>query len=137
MPESDARDLSGAGQHVVCKRRRERLAVLIERHFLKQRGSDSLSGTTDGLSFDDHRVNPAPAVLRYDVVENLDRTEIAVDLDYHAVRTVAVLTGVYFGLESRSDLHAGRIDTGRQPLWGDVPNRRNVTYRDVPRLSVE
>ena len=57
------------GRQVVGERRGERLAVRVERHFLKQRGADTLRGAADNLAIHDHRVQQHAAVLDDDVVQ--------------------------------------------------------------------
>ena len=77
----DRRHLGRARQHVVGKRRSERLPLRVERHLLVERGADALRGAAEHLPVDDHRVHQRAAVLDDDVVEDLDRAGLGVDRD--------------------------------------------------------
>ena len=69
----------GAGQQVVGERRRQRLALRVERHLLVERGADALRRAAEHLAVDDHRVHQRAAVLDDHVVEDLDVAGLGVD----------------------------------------------------------
>ena len=130
MLHANPRRLGGGRHQVVHQRGRQRLAVLVVRRLLVQRGADALHDAADGLALDDHRVDHGAAILGHDVVEHLDRTELRIDRDGHRVRGIAEHAGIDLGSVRHAGLEAAAVDVARKPLGTYVPGVRDLGHRD-------
>ena len=127
-------------QQIVRKRRRQRLTGRIERHFLVQRGADTLGQAAIDLAVHDHRIDQNAAVFNDDVVENLDVAEIGIDGDDRGMRGIAEGAGIALRLVARRYFEPARIDIGGQILRAAIPGVRDLLQRraavDAAHLAV-
>ncbi len=137
MIEPRLRHLGGAGQQIVGKRRRQRLAGGIERHLFIERRADALREAAEDLAVDDHGIDQHAAVFDDHIVEDFDLAQIRIDRHRHRVRGITEGAGVALRFVAAGRLQPCGIDIGRQVLRTPVPCVRDVLEADVAAPALD
>src|ERR1700677_2852016 len=95
MPDPDRWQLMSAGHVVIEKCRGERLALIVIRDLLVQRGADPLHHAAADLTLDKHRIDHRAAILRDREIEQFDRAGLRVDRYDRAMSRVRVNARTY------------------------------------------
>ncbi len=85
MPDDDRWHIERGGQQVIHKRAVEQLPVLIVNQLLEEGITNPLSDSPLHLSIDQQRIDDAPSIMDGDILEDLDRIGLGINLDDHRV----------------------------------------------------
>ena len=129
MREPHVGNLRRARHHVVAERGRERLAELVERDFLVERGADALRNPALHLPVDDHRIDHRAAVFRHRIVEKLDHAAVGIDGNDDSMGAVGEHAAAHRRLIGADRLQQG-LHTGRQLLLARVRHERDLADAD-------
>ena len=113
MQHAYIRNFSAPRDHVIQKRGRKWLAVVVIGDFFVKRRSESLCNAADNLGFDNYRVYPAPTIVDNDIIENLHFTGARIDCHDPGVGGIRERTSASFGFINGRNIEAGFFAFGQ------------------------
>ena len=130
MDDANGGNFRSARHHVVCKRGRERLPLLVVGNLFIERRADALRDAALHLPVDDHRVDHGAAVLGHHVVEQLGHAALGVDRDDDRVRAIGEDAAGIGRLIAGNGLEQ-RVHAGRQLIWPRIGGKRDFGDADL------